>query len=144
MCLTLYRFSYETAPVFVLIELYIIEKMLKMFGWERGDGVFCPAGFCLGFGMDNVVEVQTDSEGRMCPEALREAVVAARERGGDPLFVNATCGTTVLGACDPLEKLADVCVDECLWLHADSDTTMGLRGKSRRFVAHEHSHNIDI
>lgn len=160
------QFSYETAPVFVLTELYVIEKMVKMFGWERGDGIFCPggsisnmqavmlarhqrdpaakhkglygrkppviftsdqshysflkAGFCLGLGMDNVVEVKTDSEGRMCPTALKEAVASARERGADPFFVNATCGTTILGACDPLEQLADVCEEEGLWLHADA------------------------
>lgn len=73
----------------------------------------------LGLGLDNVVKVETDAEGRMIPKALREAVAAARAGGGEPFFVGATSGTTVLGAFDPLDELADVCRDEGLWLHCD-------------------------
>lgn len=69
--------------------------------------------------MDNAVAVASDAQGRMIPEALREAVARARQKGKEPFMVNATAGTTVLGAFDPLEELADVCEEEGLWLHVD-------------------------
>ncbi|KAK7084592.1 Glutamate decarboxylase 2 [Halocaridina rubra] len=69
--------------------------------------------------MDNVVSVETDDNGRMRAKALREAVSVAKASGGEPFFVNATAGTTVLGSYDPFEELADICAEEGLWLHVD-------------------------
>jgi glutamate/tyrosine decarboxylase-like PLP-dependent enzyme len=40
--------------------------------------------------------------------ALTEAIVAARAAGKTPFFVNATAGTTVLGAFDPFRELSEV------------------------------------
>lgn len=73
----------------------------------------------IGLGTDNVVKVETDSWGKMIPEALKEAVAAARARGCEPYFVMATSGTTVFGAFDPIDALADICKDENMWLHVD-------------------------
>lgn len=36
-----------------------------------------------------------------------------------PYFVNATSGTTVYGAYDPLDKIADICQKYGLWMHVD-------------------------
>lgn len=36
-----------------------------------------------------------------------------------PYFVNATAGTTVLGAFDNLDEIADVCEKYNIWLHVD-------------------------
>ncbi len=36
-----------------------------------------------------------------------------------PLFVNATAGTTVYGAFDPINDIADICEKYNLWLHVD-------------------------
>ena len=40
-------------------------------------------------------------------------------QGAVPFLVSATSGTTVLGAFDPLEAVADVCQRHGLWLHVD-------------------------
>ena len=40
--------------------------------------------------------------------ALQEAIETAKREGGTPFFVGATAGTTVTGAFDPLEPLAQV------------------------------------
>ena len=60
----------------------------------------------LGLGRSNVREVSTDDRGRMDVGALRQAIRDDRVRGCRPLLVNATAGTTVLGAFDPLREIA--------------------------------------
>ncbi|XP_063231452.1 LOW QUALITY PROTEIN: acidic amino acid decarboxylase GADL1-like [Bacillus rossius redtenbacheri] len=74
----------------------------------------------LGIGTENVEKVETDAAGRMRPQRLSDAVSRARDQGKLPLLVVATAGTTVLGAVDPLEKLADVCRKNGVWLHLDA------------------------
>lgn len=43
-CDMMYRFTYEVAPVFVLLEYVTLKKMREIIGWEdgRGDGIFSP------------------------------------------------------------------------------------------------------
>lgn len=78
------------------------------------------AATTAGMGSQNVIAVPVDSAGQMIPAALRDAVVAAKERGLTPLYVNATAGTTVLGSFDPFPEIADVCAEFGLWLHVDA------------------------
>ena len=73
----------------------------------------------MGLGRDNVREVDIDSEGCMRPDALRERIQADREAGLDPFLIVATAGTTVLGAFDPIDAIADVAEEFGLRLHVD-------------------------
>jgi glutamate/tyrosine decarboxylase-like PLP-dependent enzyme len=50
---------------------------------------------------------------------LREMVRGDRERGFLPVCVIGCAGTVNTGATDPLDRLADLCRDEHLWLHVD-------------------------
>lgn len=45
-------------------------------------------------------------------------------QGAAPFLVCATSGTTVLGAFDPLEEIADVCERHGLWLHVDVSSSV--------------------
>ncbi|XP_070536514.1 cysteine sulfinic acid decarboxylase-like isoform X2 [Ptychodera flava] len=74
----------------------------------------------LGFGTDNITLVKCDERGKMIPEDLEKKIIETKEQGNVPLFVNATSGTTVLGAFDPLDKIADVCEKHDVWLHVDA------------------------
>ncbi|WAR04441.1 DCE1-like protein [Mya arenaria] len=67
------------------------------------------AAVLLGIGLDNVYSIQMVARGRMNVAALEEAVQSVVSGGTVSLFVNATCGTTVLGAFDPVNPIADVC-----------------------------------
>jgi len=58
----------------------------------------------------------------MIPKDLEEKILATKRGGCTPFFVNATCGTTVLGSFDPIDRIADVCDKYKLWLHVDVST----------------------
>eukprot|EP00063_Salmo_salar_P066104 XP_014040939.1 PREDICTED: acidic amino acid decarboxylase GADL1-like [Salmo salar] len=50
-------------------------------------------------------------------------------------MVNATAGTTVLGAFDPLEEIADICERHNLWMHVDACWGGGaLMSKKHRYL----------
>jgi glutamate/tyrosine decarboxylase-like PLP-dependent enzyme len=74
----------------------------------------------MGMGMNACVNVDVNDEGMMDPVALEAAVVQAKAEGKTPFMVNATCGTTVYGAYDPLNAIADVCKRHNMWLHVDA------------------------
>jgi glutamate/tyrosine decarboxylase-like PLP-dependent enzyme len=94
-------------------------RKLTAFVSDQAHYSFDVAANLLGMGTSAVIRVPADEYGRMIPAALEQAVRASRDRGETPFFVGATCGTTLLGAYDPLEALADVCREHELWLHAD-------------------------
>ncbi|KAH3703198.1 hypothetical protein DPMN_078229 [Dreissena polymorpha] len=77
------------------------------------------AAVLLGIGLNNVYSIDTDSRGRMDALKLEEAIQRAMAAGVRPLLVNATCGTTVLGAYDPLNPIADICEKYGVWMHVD-------------------------
>ncbi|XP_047223139.1 cysteine sulfinic acid decarboxylase isoform X1 [Girardinichthys multiradiatus] len=159
-------FTYEVAPVFVLMEAEVLRGLRELVGWTEGDGIFCPGGSTsnmyamnlaryrlypevksqglwslprltiftspeshysvkkgaafLGFGMDNVIFVKVDDGGHMIPEDLDEKIELSKSQGGVPFYVSCTSGTTVQGAFDPLDHIADVCDKHKLWLHVDA------------------------
>ncbi|MEM7585696.1 MAG: pyridoxal-dependent decarboxylase [Acidobacteriota bacterium] len=73
----------------------------------------------LGLGRDAVRRVAADREGRVVPQALREAIREDRRRGDRPICVIGNAGTVDTGAIDDLDALADLCQEEDLWLHVD-------------------------
>ncbi|KAK0067433.1 cysteine sulfinic acid decarboxylase [Biomphalaria pfeifferi] len=158
--------TYETSPVFILMENYMFKKLTSIVGFDDGGGLFCPggsasnqlalhiarfnrfpeikkvglyglprlrcyisedghyslkkAGNYLGIGEENVVTILTDNSGRVLPGDLQQKVVADIEQGYIPLFVMATCGSTVLGSFDSLPELQDICRRYNMWLHCDA------------------------
>lgn len=55
------------------------------------------------------------------PYLLPESeILRAKAEGASPFMVSATAGTTVIGAFDPLEQIADLCEKYQLWFHVDA------------------------
>jgi aromatic-L-amino-acid decarboxylase len=73
----------------------------------------------MGIGSDNLRAIALDGLRRMRPEALDEAIATDVAEGVIPIAVVATAGTTLTGAVDPLEAIADVCGRHGVWLHVD-------------------------
>lgn len=100
-----------------------------------------------GIGSQGVWKVPTDSEGRMSVPALRQSVQKAIDEGKRPFYVNATAGTTVRGAYDPIEEIADVCQEFGLWLHVDGSlggSAIFSRRQSWRLKGSERADSITI
>ena len=72
-----------------------------------------------GIGSDFVRLLDQDSERRMRPADLDAALAADRDEGIAPIAVVANGGTTLTGAVDPIDELADVCRAHGVWLHVD-------------------------
>ena len=74
----------------------------------------------LGIGIDNVIKVACDEDGKMRVDKLEEEIIRSRENGFIPFCVIATAGTTVRGAYDPIRDIAGLCGEEDIWLHVDA------------------------
>lgn len=72
-----------------------------------------------GIGRENVVNISCDDSGKMIPEALQKQIKEDLANGFLPVMVNATAGTTVLGAFDPLKPIHAICNEHNIWLHVD-------------------------
>ena len=72
-----------------------------------------------GLGSSAVRSIPVDGRHRMRPEALEEALSKDVAAGVVPVAVVATAGTTLTGAVDPLDAVADVCARHDVWLHID-------------------------
>ncbi|MDP7295299.1 MAG: aminotransferase class V-fold PLP-dependent enzyme [Vicinamibacterales bacterium] len=78
----------------------------------------------LGLGRRRAVQVATDAQGRMRPDALAEALA-----GYDgPTIVSAQAGNVNTGAVDPLQEIAEIAHDHGAWLHVDG--AFGLWGRA--------------
>ncbi len=91
----------------------------EIFISDQAHYSFQKAALVLGFGSDQVVQVKSDSHGRMISGDLDLKINQVQERGETPLIVCATSGTTVFGSFDPLSEIAEVCEKHNIWLHVD-------------------------
>jgi aromatic-L-amino-acid/L-tryptophan decarboxylase len=73
----------------------------------------------LGIGADNVRGLPIDNHRQVNPAQVARAIDEDRSKGIIPIAVIATAGTTLTGAVDPINKLAEVCAEKNLWLHVD-------------------------
>jgi aromatic-L-amino-acid/L-tryptophan decarboxylase len=72
-----------------------------------------------GLGTDSIRRIPLDERRRMRVDSLADAVRRDAAAGVVPVAVVATAGTTLTGAVDPLDPIADVCAENGVWLHVD-------------------------
>lgn len=73
----------------------------------------------LGLSSAHIVRLPSDDGFRLSPAEVASRIAADRRDGLRPFCVVANAGTINTGAVDPLEKLAELCRAEDLWLHVD-------------------------
>ncbi len=74
----------------------------------------------IGLGEHNLISIPADKEGRMDVQALVRRIRADKQAGFVPFYINATVGTSVLGAIDPVDEISSIARAENLWLHLDA------------------------
>jgi glutamate/tyrosine decarboxylase-like PLP-dependent enzyme len=157
--------TFEIAPVLTIIEKRVVNELLNLMGFDRGEGIMVTGGsnsnllamLCArteyspsirltgfghnrfriyvsseshysfdkaanitGIGTQNLVQVPANEKGEMIPEELERIISADLKEGFVPIMVGATFGTTVMGAFDPIFKIAKICDKYNVWLHVDA------------------------
>lgn len=157
--------TYEIAPALTVIEKRVVNELLEMMGFDRGEGIMVTGGsnsnllamLCArteyspsirvngfshnryrvyvsaeahysfdkaanitGIGTQNLVLVPSNEKAEMIPEELERIIKTDLKEGYVPIMVGATFGTTVMGAFDPLVKIAKICEAYKIWLHVDA------------------------
>ncbi len=72
-----------------------------------------------GLGTDAIRWIDTDTQQRMCTDALEVQLDTDIANGCLPFIVVGTAGNVSTGAVDPLAALADICTRRGLWFHVD-------------------------
>lgn len=77
------------------------------------------AAAVLGLGRAAVVTIDSDDQGRMCPDALRRQLEADAGSERVRVAVVANAGTTGTGAIDPLRAMGELARQHGVWFHVD-------------------------
>jgi aromatic-L-amino-acid decarboxylase len=73
-----------------------------------------------GMGVQNLRQIEVDSNFAMRADDLQQQIEADRKAGLVPCFVCATIGTTSSCAVDPVRAIAGICREHGVWLHIDA------------------------
>ena len=131
-------FIYDTASVSSMhaiaaaregVELRIREEgmsgrkdlpLLRVYASEQAHSSIDKGIITLGLGQRALRKIATDSEFRMNPKALAEAIEEDKRNGIRPFCVVATVGTTSTSSVDPVPAIVEICEQHTMWLHVDA------------------------
>lgn len=93
---------------------------LVVFASEHAHVSIKKAVMIGGMGIDSLIPVSADANGKMNIQDLKLKVETAIKSGQQPFAVVATIGSTVTGNIDPINEIDEVCKKYNLWFHADA------------------------
>ncbi|MBK8955115.1 MAG: aminotransferase class V-fold PLP-dependent enzyme [Saprospiraceae bacterium] len=93
---------------------------LVLFANEHAHVSIKKACMIAGLGIDSLVLVYADANGKMNTQDLIFKINNTIQNGQSPFAVVATIGATVTGSIDPIEEIAEICKQYNLWLHTDA------------------------
>ena len=96
-----------------------LSKQMTLYTSEASHYSISKNAALTGIGRNQVRLVNTNPKGEMLAEHLEALIKQDLSNGYEPFFVNATAGTTVLGAFDDIDAISKVCKKHNLWLHVD-------------------------
>ncbi len=94
--------------------------LLRVYCSEQTHSSIDKAVILLGLGTRSIVKIPTNERFEMDIEKLREAISDDKAAGHLPLCVVATIGTTSTTSIDPIERIADICERNDIFLHVDA------------------------
>ena len=87
---------------------------------DQSHSAYIRAARIIGIRPGHIRMVPCDGHFRLDIEAMVRAVAEDRAQGLNPIAVCANAGASSTGAIDPLEKMAEFCKAQGIWLHADA------------------------
>ena len=94
--------------------------LLRVYCSEQTHNSIDKAVILLGLGQKSLVKIPTNERFEMDTEKLREAISDDISAGYLPFCVIPTIGTTSSSSVDNVERCADICERNNLWLHVDT------------------------
>lgn len=94
--------------------------LLRIYCSEHVHNSIDKAVILLGLGQKSLWKIPTNERFEMIPEKLAEAIAEDKTKGHLPFCVVPTIGTTSSSSVDDVEKIADICEENNLWLHVDT------------------------
>ena len=95
-------------------------QRLSIYSSEQAHFSIDKAAITLGFGLEAVRKIPVDSNYRMKPKALKEAIEKDKKDGWLPCCAVATVGTTSTTSVDDVDAIGKICRHEKIWLHVDA------------------------
>ncbi|MDX1685942.1 MAG: aminotransferase class V-fold PLP-dependent enzyme [Saprospiraceae bacterium] len=96
-----------------------VRKPMTLYTSEQSHYSIPKNASFIGVGRDQIRFIKTNNKGEMDPDDLERRILLDLNEGYEPFLVNATAGTTVMGAFDPINEIADIAYKYELWLHVD-------------------------
>lgn len=93
--------------------------LLRVYCSEQTHSSIDKALIMLGLGKKSLVKIPTNERFEVDTKKLSEAIENDKQKGFLPFCVVATIGTTSTSSVDCVEKIADICEKNNLWLHVD-------------------------
>jgi aromatic-L-amino-acid/L-tryptophan decarboxylase len=100
-----------------------------------------------GLGEAHLREIDVDSRFKMDISQLQAQIATDQDAGLQPFLVIGSAGTTDTGAIDPLNIMADICVQNKLWFHVDAaygGFFMLVEDQKKKFAGIEKADSITI
>ncbi len=94
--------------------------LLRVYCSKQTHSSIDKAVILLGLGQKSLVKIPTNERFEIDVERLREAIQDDKSAGHLPFCVIPTIGTTSSSSVDNVEKIADICERNYLWLHVDT------------------------
>lgn len=94
--------------------------LLRIYCSEQTHSSIDKAVILLGLGTRSIVKIPTNERFEIDVEKLREAISEDRSAGHLPFCVVATIGTTSSSSVDDVDRIADICERNNIWLHVDT------------------------
>ncbi|MFC2133054.1 pyridoxal phosphate-dependent decarboxylase family protein [Bacteroidota bacterium] len=93
---------------------------LRLYTSEHTHSSIEKGALTLGIGLEGIRKIPVDENFAMLPGELEKAIEEDKKNGWLPFCTVATVGTTSTTSIDPVEKIAEICNKEKMWLHVDA------------------------
>lgn len=93
---------------------------LRLYASEHAHNSIDKGALAVGIGLEGIKKIPVNANFEMNTGELEKAIAEDKSNGYLPFCVVATIGTTSTTSVDPVEKIAEICKREKIWLHIDS------------------------